>query len=64
MPLKYRWCSVPITPPPRKIVADSTEARPADAAWTGPILEALEAELMQHIHLENSVLFPRATHEA
>lgn len=27
-------------------------------------LEALEAELMQHIHLENSVLFPRATHEA
>lgn len=27
-------------------------------------LEALEAELMQHIHLENSVLFPRATDEA
>ena len=26
MPEKYRWCSVPMMPPDRKIVADSTLA--------------------------------------
>ena len=36
VPLKYRWCSVPITPPERKMLAATTEVRPATAAWTSP----------------------------
>lgn len=36
----------------------------ACATWTALYhgLETLEAELMQHIHLENNILFARATH--
>jgi regulator of cell morphogenesis and NO signaling len=38
----------------------------ACATWTALYrgLEAIEAELMEHIHLENNVLFARATHDA
>ena len=38
----------------------------ACATWTALYhgLEVLEAELMEHIHLENNVLFARATHDA
>jgi hypothetical protein len=37
----------------------------AHVAWpVAGLLDDLPTSLMQHIHLENHVLFPRATHEA
>ena len=46
----------------RKLTNDHTAPSDACATWTGLYLglAELERELMQHIHLENNVLFPRA----
>jgi regulator of cell morphogenesis and NO signaling len=49
----------------RALTDDLTLPAHACATWTALYhgLETVEAELMQHIHLENNVLFARATHE-
>lgn len=46
----------------RELTADLTLPVEACATWRAlyVALEKLESELMQHIHLENNVLFPRA----
>ncbi len=46
----------------RELTDDLTLPPDACPTWTGLYrsLEKLEAELMEHIHLENNVLFPRA----
>lgn len=50
----------------RKVTNDFTP--PEDACGTYRLvyqrLEALESDLFQHIHLENSILFPRAIAKA
>ena len=49
----------------RELTGDLVPPPPACATWRalyGGLL-TLEAELMQHIHLENNVLFQRAVHE-
>lgn len=50
----------------RELTDDLQLPANACATWTALYhgLETLEAGLMEHIHLENNVLFPRATHEA
>lgn len=50
----------------RELTGDLRPPAIACATWRALYsgLEALEAELMQHIHLETSVLFRRATHDA
>jgi regulator of cell morphogenesis and NO signaling len=50
----------------RELTSDLELPAGACATWTALYrgLEVLEAELMEHIHLENNVLFARATHEA
>lgn len=49
----------------RELTFDLTAPPEACATWTGLYrrLEQLEADLMEHIHLENNLLFPRALHE-
>jgi len=49
----------------RELTDDLTLPAHACATWTALYqgLEHLEAELMQHIHLENNILFLRATRE-
>ncbi len=46
----------------RRLTADLTPPDDACATWTALYeqLHELESELMAHIHLENSILFPRA----
>lgn len=46
----------------RELAADFVPPPEACATWRGLYrgLETLEAELMEHIHLENNILFPRA----
>lgn len=46
----------------RELAADFSPPAEACATWRGLYsgLERLESELMEHIHLENNVLFPRA----
>ena len=46
----------------RELTADLTAPAEACPTWQALYLrlEALEAELMEHIHLENNILFPRA----
>lgn len=46
----------------RELTLDITAPPEACVTWTGLYrrLEQLEADLMEHIHLENNVLFPRA----
>jgi regulator of cell morphogenesis and NO signaling len=50
----------------RELTEDLTLPRHACATWTALYhgLAHVEAELMQHIHLENNILFSRATREA
>lgn len=50
----------------RELTGDLQLPAHACATWTALYrgLEQLEAELMMHVHLENNVLFSRATHEA
>lgn len=50
----------------RELTGDLRLPPNACATWTALYrgLEAIEAELMEHVHLENHVLFARATHEA
>jgi regulator of cell morphogenesis and NO signaling len=50
----------------RELTGDLQPPAHACATWTALYrgLAALEAELMEHIHLENNVLFARAIHEA
>ncbi len=49
----------------RELTGDLQVPAHACATWTALYhgLEAVEADLMQHIHLENNVLFARATRE-
>ncbi len=49
----------------RELTYDLTAPPEACVTWTGLYrsLEQLEADLMEHIHLENNVLFPRALTE-
>ena len=49
----------------RELTGDLQLPYGACATWTALYhgLETLEAELMQHIHLENNILFSRATRE-
>lgn len=49
----------------RELTDDLRLPAHACATWTALYhgLEAIEAELMQHIHLENNILFSRATRE-
>jgi len=46
----------------RELTDNLTPPEEACTSWRALYLrlEALEAELMEHIHLENHVLFPRA----
>ena len=50
----------------REITGDLKPPAHACATWIALYhgLAALEADLMDHIHLENNILFARATHEA
>jgi regulator of cell morphogenesis and NO signaling len=50
----------------RELTGDHRPPAHACATWTALYrgLAALEVELMEHIHLENNVLFARAIHEA
>jgi regulator of cell morphogenesis and NO signaling len=50
----------------RELTDDLTLPASACATWTALYhgLETIEAELMQHIHLENNILFSRATRGA
>jgi regulator of cell morphogenesis and NO signaling len=49
----------------RRLTGDLRVPAHACATWTALYdgLEALEADLMQHIHLENNIVFPRAVNE-
>ena len=50
----------------RELTGDLQLPAHACATWTALYhgLETVEADLMQHIHLENNILFSRATHAA